>query len=86
MPNPETPNLMSLQGDRLLIEKQVLGNPKEFYNEVVHELTADSLGWSGSTTSLPRIGVSGSPWNAQFILEQAILQGDLRKVLAPFFP
>jgi len=86
-------NLMSLQGDRLMIEKQTLQmDATEFFNEVTHELSADALDVRGqniTSAELPFVAsrIDPSLGSALSILENSITSGhtiqDVIRVLAP---
>ncbi len=81
-------NLMTLRGDRLLVQRQLLAEPRQFFQETVHELSADALGVRGVMTArdLPFVGAEFSRMNnGLFILENAILDArGLRQLLDIF--
>lgn len=78
-------NLMTLRGDRLLVQRQLLAEPEQLFQETVHELSADALGVRGIMTEkdLPFIGAQFTRMNnGLFILENAIRnQGGLQRVI-----
>lgn len=68
-------NLMTLRGDRLLVQRELLAQPQQFFQETIHELSADALGVRGVMTAkdLPFIGAEFTRMNnGLFILENAI--------------
>ena len=82
-------NLMSLQGDQLIIEQQVLGDSKQFFDEVAHELSADALAVRGQGITAAELGFIGDEFtqlnNALFILENSLKQvGGLKVILNSF--
>jgi len=81
-------NLMSLQADKLIIERQLLADSRQFFTEVVHELSADALGVRGqaiTAAELAFLGDNFSITNAFFILESSIqTTGGLKVVLNSF--
>jgi hypothetical protein len=82
-------NLMSLQGDKLMIERQVLADSKTFFDEVVHELSADALAVRGQGIGASQLAFIGEEFtvmnNAFFILENSIKTvGGLKVVLNGF--
>ena len=79
-------NVMSLQSSELMIERQLLRDPREFFRQVTHELSADALGVRGRAITgldLPFIGDYFTRTNnALFILESALSRiGSLRQIL-----
>lgn len=80
-------NLMTLQGNELWINKEasVLNDPKRFYQELVHELAADSLGKRGTGLADAYLELPNGLKHTDFtILENAILRGDVRGVVRFF--
>ena len=83
-------NLLSLQKDVLMVEKQALDNAKVFYNEAVHEMSAFSLAGRGgilSAKDIPHIGQEfrAGITDAMSILENAIKNtGSVRRILDSF--
>jgi len=80
-------NLMTLQGNELWIngEAKALKDANEFYKEVVHELASDSLGYRGSGVAKRFIEMkNGMKFTDQTLLENAVLQGDIERVVRFF--
>jgi hypothetical protein len=81
--NPK--NLMTHQGNELWINQEAkeLKVAQTFYQEAVHELAADSLGIRGSAAIETYLDVLGPTRFSSdfFLLENAILQGDVEKLV-----
>ena len=80
-------NLMTLQGNELWIngEAKALKEAQQFYKEVVHELASDSLGYRGSGVAKRFIEMkNGMKFTDQTLLENAVLQGDIERVVRFF--
>jgi hypothetical protein len=80
-------NLMTLQGNELWInqEAKALKEAMEFYKEVVHELASDSLGYRGTGMAKRFIEMpNGMKFTDQTLLENAVLQGDIERVVRFF--
>jgi hypothetical protein len=80
-------NLMTLQGNELWIngEAKALKEAMEFYKEVVHELVSDSLGIRGTGWAKRFIEMqNGMKFTDQMLLENAVLQGDVERVVRFF--
>jgi len=80
-------NLMTLQGNELWIngEAKALKEAKEFYKEVVHELASDSLGYRGNGIAKHFIKMeNGMQFTDQTLLENAVQQGDIERVVRFF--
>jgi hypothetical protein len=77
-----------LRDNKLLVNKKLLaGDAKDFYEETVHEMAADALGVRGiiNPSQLAFVGDNMTKINnALFVLENAIKEGDLKKVLKLF--
>ena len=80
-------NLMTLQGNELWIneEAKALKEAKVFYQEVVHELASDSLGYRGSGLAKFFIEMqNGMKYTDQTLLENAVLRGNIEQVVRFF--
>jgi hypothetical protein len=82
-------NVMSLQGDRLMIERQLLGDPRRLFAETAHELAADALGVRGQNITAAQLAFIGDHFtqinNALYILDQSLQNiGGLRALLNVF--
>jgi hypothetical protein len=83
----EAKNLMTLQGNELWINKEAnaLKEATRFYQEVVHELAADSLGFRGSGFSKFVMELqNGTTFTDLTLLENAVLRGDIEQVVRFF--
>jgi hypothetical protein len=80
-------NLMTRQGNEFWIneEAKALKEAGEFYRQVVHELASDSLGIRGTGQMKRFIEMkNGMPFSEQTLLENAIQDGDIEKVVRFF--
>jgi fructose-specific component phosphotransferase system IIB-like protein len=80
-------NLMTLQGNELWIneEAKALKEAKVFYQEVVHELASDSLGYRGSNWAKFFLEMpNGTKYTDQTLLENAVLRGNIEQVVRFF--
>ena len=80
-------NLMTLQGNELWIneEARALKEAMEFYKEVVHELTSDSLGYRGTGMAKRFIEMQNRmKFTDQTLLENAVMRGDIEGVVRFF--
>lgn len=90
LPGSRPGNYMSLQGNKLMIEKQMLKDPKKLYDEVLHELAADALGVRGQNIAVGKdlayvAGYKNAPMsNALNLLEAVIREGDVKKIMQRF--
>jgi hypothetical protein len=80
-------NVMTLQGNEFWIneETQTLKEAQKFYEEVVHELASDSLGYRGNGIADRFIEMrNGMKFTDQTLLENAVMRGDIEGVVRFF--
>lgn len=80
-------NLMTLQGNELWINAEAtsLKDAQKFYQEAVHELISDSMGYRGRGVAKRIIeSPNGTVFTDQTLLENAVLRGDIEGVVRFF--